>query len=107
MDFIDYDYEEIKDDVYEQLGNLLEIYAPSEAEKEFFSFDTETIPDSFLSCLAAAVYELKKHCLTDTLKTRTKTYVTLFHNGNFDGYILDADLDAVKRDVAYFEKHTD
>lgn len=107
MDFIDYDYEEIKDDVYEQLGNLLEIYAPSDAEKEFFAFDTETIPDSFLSCLAAAVYELKKHCLTDTLKTRTQNYINSFKNGDFDGYILESDIAAVKRDVVYFEKNTD
>lgn len=106
MDFIDYDYEEIKDDVYEQLGNLLEIYAPVPAEKEFFALDTETIPDSFLSCLAAAVYEIKKNCLTETLKLKTEKYIQFFKNGDYDGYILSSDLSAVKNDITYFEKHT-
>lgn len=105
MDFIDYDYEEIKDDVYEQFGNLLEICDAADAEKEFFAFDTETVPDSFLSCLAAAVYEIKKHCLTDGLKAKTAGYIKSFKNGDFDGYILDSDISAVKRDIVYFEKN--
>lgn len=105
MDFIDYDYEEIKDDVYEQFGNLLEVYDAKDAEKGFFALDTETVPDSFLSCLAAAVYEIKKHCLTDGLKSKTADYILQFKNGKFDGYILDSDISAVKRDIAFFEKN--
>lgn len=106
MDFIDYDYEEIKDDVYEQFGNLLETSTPNDAEKEFFAYDTETVPDSFLSCLAAAVYELKKNCLTDTLKYKTAAYTKLYKNGDYDGYILDSDIAAIERDIAYFDRNT-
>lgn len=104
MDFIDYDYEEIKDDVYEQFGNLLEVCDVSEAEKEFFALDSETEPDGFLSCLAVAVYEIKKGCLTKETEIKTEEYIKLFSNGEFDGYILDSDISSVKRDISYFTK---
>ena len=103
MDFIDYDYEEIRDDVFELFGNLLENSNAESAEKYFFALDGDEIPDAFLSHLATAVYEIKKGILTENIKEKTKGYISEFKSGKYDDFIIDSDIKDIKKDIKYFE----